>query len=211
MSPDDRPEELPFANDDPDTESLTALIHRWGDAESEIIARVYNEHFKRLYALSRQVLGNYPCANAAADDAVQSAIVCLCQHFRKEQNIQSKDSGDFWRLLLFLVRQKSRRRSARQTRGLKGGKLKPMTDLTLEDGATPLDELAARMTPEEFDREASEIIEQLPKNLQPLALLFLEGHTQAGAAELLGCSVRTIARKVEYLRVELQKSLNTLE
>lgn len=184
--------------------SLSGLIDRWQEAEPAALQRICNDYFPRLRALSRRTLGALPGANVEADDVLQSAFKSLCRFMRARDRSTRQNRDDLWRLLCCLVVRKSRRRVLRQTRGLKGGRLRPLTDLAPE-GDAALEHLLPTVTPAEFDDGVEECLSRLPPILQQIALLTMEGCTQAEIAERLSCSRRTVIRKFELLRASLQE------
>lgn len=194
--------------DDPNTPtSLSRLIAHWPEAESAAVERIQQEYFRRLAALSRRVLGQLPGASTEAEDVVQSALASLCRFMRRKSDGRDMGRDDVWRLLCHIVACKSRRRVQRQTRGLPGGKVRPETDFAEDEAASPLMRLPDDLSADEFDRQLVEIIEPLELPLQQIALLAVEGHTHAEIAQRLGCSKRTIIRKLEIIRHKVWETL----
>jgi RNA polymerase sigma factor (sigma-70 family) len=185
--------------------SLSVLLADWTAAESAAVRRIYGDYFPRLRALSQRVLGRLPGAATDADDVVQSALQSLCRFMRARGDDAARDRDDIWRLLCHVVTRKSQRRVQRQTRGLRGGKLRPATDLEGADGPA-WDVVASTLPTEQFDVLVAEALEGLDPPLQQIALLALEGWTQAEIAEQLGCARRTVIRKFELIRGALQES-----
>lgn len=162
--------------------------------------RLYREYFPRLRALSQRTLGHLPGAGTEAEDVVQSALKSLCRFMRSKPQSGQQNRDDLWRILCHLVACKSRRRVTRQTRGLPGGRLHMTTDIEPSDGKHLLSTRLASVAPAEFDVCVSEALESLDSTLRQIALLTLEGYTQDEIAKQLGCSRRTIIRKLELIR-----------
>ena len=83
--------------------------------------------------------------------------------------------------------------------------MNPFVDFE-RDGENLAENLLA-VTPGELDVAAELALETLESPLQEIALLAMEGRTQAEIAERLGCSRRTIVRKLELIRATLSRQL----
>ena len=120
------------------------------------------------------------------------------------------DRDDLWRVLVTLTARKAIdlvQREHRQKRG--GGRVCLEADLASDDPDRPeptLDQVVGREPTPEF---AALVTEEFHRRLQGLrtarlrrvALLKLEGYTNEEIAEQLGCSLRTIARVLELIRM----------
>lgn len=195
--------------DDEAVGSLSVLLENWGANESAAVARIGNDYFPRLRALARRTLGHLPGANTEADDVVQSALGSLCRFMRSSSEPTERDRQDIWRLLCHLVVCKSRRRVTRQTRGLPGGRLRPFIDCVGTSTSAPFDRLLPAVSPAEFDVHLADALERLDPTLSRVVLLTLEGSTREEIAEILGCSKRTVIRKLELIRRTLADFVST--
>ena len=122
---------------------------------------------------------------------------------RAQPDDAQRDREDIWRILCHIVACKSRRRVTRQTRGPRGGRVRPLTDLEPASGELPLSDRLGSVSPQEFDVCLEEALERLDPTLRQIALLTMEGWTQAEIAERLDCSRRTVIRKLELVRGSL--------
>jgi DNA-directed RNA polymerase specialized sigma24 family protein len=113
-------------NDLPDEAggSMSLLLENWSENEGQIAEIIAEEYFPRLRRFAQRVLGGLPGAAAEADDVVQSAIKSLCLFMRRQSSTEDKDRDDVWRLLCHIVARKAARRRQRQTRGLRGGRVR---------------------------------------------------------------------------------------
>jgi RNA polymerase sigma factor (sigma-70 family) len=170
--------------------------------------RIVIDYFPRLRALSRRVLGHLPGARTEAEDVVQSALKSLCRYMRVSRPNSPKDREDIWRLLCHITACKARRRVTRRTRGARRVSVSPFVDFEHEH-RHPIGDLLAvtAITASELDEAAEHALEQLDPPLRKIALLTIEGRTQAEIAARLGCSRRTIIRKVELIRAMLTQQL----
>lgn len=180
--------------------SISALINEWTINESAVIERLEQEYFQRLRALSRRVLQGFPGAAVEAEDVVQSAMKSLCRFMRRQESPRDKDRNDLWRLLCHLVVCKSRHRMKSQTKGFPGGQVRPMADFVNADQAFELEAALQQVSTDEFDLIIHNALDQLDEPLKRIALMIMEGCTQQEMATRLGCSRRTIIRKVDLLK-----------
>ena len=75
--------------------------------------------------------------------------------------------------------------------------------LTRPDGSPlPLDEIAPALPPGEFDLHCAELIAQLGPELRQFALLRLLGFRNREVADRLGCTERTVERKLKLIRLK---------
>jgi DNA-directed RNA polymerase specialized sigma24 family protein len=124
------------------------------------------------------------------------------------------DRHDLWRLLLRMTARKVvdlKRREGRKRRG--GGRVKGESVLggagsaeehgglaeIIGDGPTP--EFAAMMV-----EECQRLLDRLDDaDLEALAVAKMEGYTNEEIAERLGCSVRTVERRLRLIRKKWQR------
>lgn len=187
--------------------SMSVLLLHWGANEEEIARRIQADFFPRLRRLSQNALGGLPGAAFEADDVVQSAIKSFCRFMRRQTAIGDKDRDDIWRLLCHFAVCKASRRRERQTRGLRGGRVVPMSDLPGGEQSLEGNALLYNLSTDEFDLILQEAIERLDESLRPVALLVMEGMTQAEIANRLGCSRRTVIRKFDLVKRLLRSAL----
>lgn len=192
--------------DDP-AGSMSLLLRNWSANENRIAERINTDYFPRLRRFAQRVLKGLPGAAAEADDVVQSAMKSLCRYMRHLPESAEKDREDIWRLLAHIAARKAGRRRQRQTRGLRDGRVVPITDIGGDD-AFRLDELLVDVSVEEFDLSVQEALERVDESLRPIVLLTMEGRTQAEISDLLGCSRRTVIRKLDLARRILQRLLD---
>ncbi|QDV19767.1 RNA polymerase sigma factor SigM [Gimesia panareensis] len=180
--------------------SISDLINAWTENESAAVERLQLEYFHRLRALARRVLNGFPAAAVEADDVVQSALISLCRFMRRPETPRDKDRNDLWRLLCQIVVYKSRQRMRSRTKGLPGGQERPMIDYESPEQAVKIEAALQHVSTNEFDLIVHDALDQLDEPLQRIAMLMMEGYTQTEMATRLGCSRRTIIRKMNLLK-----------
>lgn len=198
MSPEES--ESPLLKDHPFMSapgSITELLRRLAAGDAEAAQRLWALYFPRLLGLAqRRLAGN-------ADDAEDVALSALASFFLGAgrggfPTLQDRDA--LWGLLTVITARKALDLVARQGRKKRGGGRAPVDQ--------DLDQLAAPQRPPDLEAELAEecqrLIERLgDERLRAVAVWKLEGQTDAEIAQRLGCSVRTVERKVRLIRTIL--------
>jgi DNA-directed RNA polymerase specialized sigma24 family protein len=171
---------------------------------------LWDRFFTRLVGLARAKLRGLPCGPADEEDVALSAFNRFCLAARRGQFPRLEDRDDLWQLLTVVAERKAhehRRRERRQKRG--GGRVHD--EAWLERQASPeagekgLAALAAQEPTPEFAALVAEEFRVLlgrlnDDNLRHVAVAKLEGCTNEETATALGCSVRTVERKLQLIR-----------
>lgn len=192
---------------DPLRGSMSMLLQNWTANENQIAQWIQAEYFPRLRNLSARVLQGLPGANVDADDVIQSALKSFCLYMRRNASADGKDRDDVWRLLCHIAARKASRRRKRQTRGLSGGVVIAMTDLTDNEDSHPIDGIIQQLSSDEFDLIIKDAVESLDQSLQPIALMVMEGKSQEEISQTLNCSKRTVIRKFHLVKTLLKSVL----
>jgi DNA-directed RNA polymerase specialized sigma24 family protein len=133
-----------------------------------------------------------------------SAFDSFCQGVARGRYPRLDDRDDLWRLLVVITERKAIdevQRERRQKRG--GGRI--LGDLGASETTAGISAVAdPEPTPEFAALVADEcrlLLDRLRDDgLRSVAQLRLEGYTNEEVADRLGCSLRTVARKVELIR-----------
>jgi DNA-directed RNA polymerase specialized sigma24 family protein len=171
--------------------------------------QIWERYSRELVQLARTKLRGTPRGAADESDVALSAFDSFCRAARDGRFPQLLDRDDLWQLLLvFTVRKayRLRRRERQQKRG--GGKVYHETALPGSPGTTTPPTLDDMLSPEptpEFAAEVAEacryLLERLgDPQLCTIAQRKMEGYTHAEIAQQLGCSRRTIDRKIDLIR-----------
>jgi DNA-directed RNA polymerase specialized sigma24 family protein len=189
-----------------------------GDAAAQLVWERYFEQLVRL-AAAQMRKGHRRPAFADEEDAVLSAFDSFCQGVRQNSFPQLADRGDLWRVLVVITRRKlanQERHERAQRRG--GHQVVHEADL-LASGEDCLDfdqggplrfrgslEVPLEPTPEfaaELAEECRLRLAGLSKDeLRQVAILKMEGYTDDEVAERLGCTRRSVQRKLALIRDE---------
>jgi DNA-directed RNA polymerase specialized sigma24 family protein len=190
--------------------SVTEWIGGLKAGDEEAARKLWERYFHRLVHLARDKLLAFRKVGVGQDEeeVALSAInsVCLGAVNGKFPRLGGRD--DLWAILVVISARKvlNRARSQRrQKRG--GGRVRSMADLATPDpeeqsalaeivGQEPSPEFAA-IVAEAYERRLAELGDA---TLHQIALMRLEGYANDEIAAKLGCTVRTVLRKIEVIR-----------
>jgi hypothetical protein len=193
----------------PDHQSVTCWIEKLKEGDPRAAQKIWERYFSRLVQLAQQKLQAFPRRAADEEDVALSAFNSFCAGVAAGRFPQLHDRNDLWHILVVLagwkVRDLKKREQAAKRGGgrLRGESVFDQGPAAAADagiggvaGDEPTPEFAAIVT-EEYQR----LIEQLGDDtLRQIALLKLEGYTNEEIAERLGCVVRTVERKLRFIR-----------
>ena len=195
----------------PESQNVSHWIHLIKQGDSVAANRIWKLYFDRLVRAVRRRLYGQNRATSDEEDIVLSVFDSFYAAVEQGRFPDLADRDDLWRLLLTMSARKvvdKRRHDQRQRRGgnvaihsLDGGQ----QELVLFEaiGSEPSPEMVLMM---------QESVEQLFSHLgvgqlRDLAGAKLEGYSNAEIAERLGCSERTIERRLHLIREKLQQEL----
>jgi DNA-directed RNA polymerase specialized sigma24 family protein len=188
-------------------------VTRWlrsleaGENDGEAVDRLWRHYFDDLVRLARSRLRDAPRAVADEEDAALSALESFCKGASRGRYPRLGDRDDLWRLLVVITERKAfdqAQRERRQKRG--GGRVLGTPDLVDADqGGRGIAGIAAPEPTPEFAAlmadECGRLLGRLrDDSLREVARLRMEGYTNEEVADRLGCSLRSVARKLELIR-----------
>jgi DNA-directed RNA polymerase specialized sigma24 family protein len=191
--------------------SITHWLTQLKTGDAEAVQPLWEHYFGALVALARKKLCalRQPRTDIDEEDVALSAFRSFCSGVGGGRFPRLGDREDLWRILVHITAWKAldlrERRSARK-RG--GGRvaleadLRPRRDgdetavLDRIIGTEPSPEFAAQVA-EEFQRRIEDLGDPV---LQRIALMKLACHTHEEIATALGCSLRTVTLRLEYIR-----------
>jgi DNA-directed RNA polymerase specialized sigma24 family protein len=159
--------------------------------------------------LCQKRLRGHPRRAADEEDVALSAFDSFCQRAAQGGFPQLQDRDDLWRLLVVIAARKAINlvhHDRRQRRG--GGRVvranAEQTGPDETDGAA-LEQIIGREPTPEFAALVAEQYERLlaslaDESLRHVAQSKLEGYTNQEIAQQLGCSLRTVERKLWVIR-----------
>jgi DNA-directed RNA polymerase specialized sigma24 family protein len=195
-----------------DRGSVTHWIDALRAGDAEAARQLWRRYFEELVRLVRSRLRSTAGGMADEEDAVLSAFDSLYAGMAQGRFPDLADRDDLWRLLVTIAARKAlnqRRRESRQKRG-RGHVLQASA---LATGPGPeADELAQVVGPEPTPEFAAMVAEECARRLDGLpdaslrqvAVLKMEGYRNEEIAARLGCGLRTVARRLEVIRLAWQ-------
>jgi DNA-directed RNA polymerase specialized sigma24 family protein len=190
-------------------DSVTVWIASLKAGDADAAQKLWQRYFETLVRLARDRLRGAPRTVADEEDAALSAFDSFVRGAARGRYPRLDDRDDLWRLLVVITERKAidqAHRERRQKRG--GGKIRSIAgavdtasrslegELVCLAGAEPTPEFAAQVADE--CRRLLGVLRD--ESLRVVARLRMEGYSNKEVAGQLGCSLRTIARKVELIR-----------
>jgi RNA polymerase sigma factor (sigma-70 family) len=183
--------------DDPSVTTWIGLLRAGDPAAAQPL---WERYFARLVAFARSKLHGVSRRAADEEDVALSAFHSFCQAAQRFPRLNDRD--DLWQVLVMLTARKAFQERRGQQRLKRGGTATdgPRTaeDVALDQivGAEPTPEFAVSLA-EHFEA----LLAKLPsEELRQIARLRLEEHSSAEIAERLGCTERTVGRKLVLIR-----------
>jgi DNA-directed RNA polymerase specialized sigma24 family protein len=190
--------------------SVTAWIEQLRAGNRAAAQPLWERYFSRLVGLARSKLQGLRRGAADEEDVALSAFDSFCRAAEQGRFPQLGDRDNLWELLVVITVRKAidlRQRETRQKRG--GGKVAGESALDgplgSEDGGAGIEQVVgAEPTPELAAQVADEVqrlLGMLPKEeVRSVAVLKLEGYTNAEVADRLGCALATVERRLNLIR-----------
>lgn len=190
--------------------SVTRWVTALKGGDTAAAQPLWERYHRQLVSLARQKLQSARRRVADEEDVVQSAFHSFFRGVAAGRFPKLDDRNNLWRLLVVITARKAldqiaHERSKRQG----GGTVQGQSRMLLEEsdwddpaiqqvvGDEPTPEFAAQVA-EEYER----LLDRLDDlTLRQVAIRKMEGHTNDEIAEQLNCSKRTVARKLETIRI----------
>jgi RNA polymerase sigma factor (sigma-70 family) len=197
------------------SESVTTWIRELKTGNPDAAQHLWERYFHRLVGLARTKLRSTSRRAADEEDVALSAFDSFCRGARAGRFPQLRDPNNLWPLLVVITARKASDRvqhNRRQKRG--GGHVQGESAFRdLQSGSAVEAGIEQVVGPEPTPAFAAEVAEEYQRllnqlgedTLRTIAVMKLEGYTDKQVAEQLGCSVRTVERKLERIRAILGK------
>jgi len=189
--------------------SVSNWIAALKDGDSAAAQPLWERYYRQLVGLARKKLGTATRQVADEEDVVQNAFHSFFKALGQGRFPQLDDRDSLWRLLVVITANKALKQLTHANRLKRGGGtvtgsmgINPFGDdddaaLVQVVGTEPTPDFAAQVA-EEYGR----LLQLLgDETLQQVAVLKMEGSDNDEIAEKIGCSRRTVARKLESIRV----------
>ena len=189
--------------------SVTQLIGALLGNETDFAAeQLWERYFERLVRLAQARLRAAPRGAKDEEDVALSAFDSFCRGAVGRKFPRLDDRDDLWRLLVTITARKSADHIKRE-RSLRRGGGRVVGEAAI-DAADPeagrwLEQVVGREPTPGFVAqvvdECRHLLEGLgDEDLRTIALLRMEGYTNDQIAARLGCSLRSIERKLARIR-----------
>ena len=189
----------------PSDGSITELISRVKAGDGEAARRLWDLCAGRLLALAQARLGGKPHGVADEEDVVLSAFASFFRGAERGQFPQVHDREDLWNLLAIITTRKALDLLAHAGRQ----KRRPATEANRPGdtlvGAGDVEQILDPHPPPDIaillDEECQRLLRSLGDvQLRSVAVWKLEGYTNEEVAAMLGCTLRTVERKLRLIR-----------
>jgi RNA polymerase sigma factor (sigma-70 family) len=179
--------------------SVTFWLDRFLAGDRDAVQQLWRRYFHRMVGLARQKLGGLPKGAADEEDVALSAFASFCR--RAEQGLfpELDDRDDLWQVLLMLTARKVCDLARHERRARRDWKRTRPLDAEADrepPGAAPDPAMLA-----EVEEESRRLLALLPDDhLRAIALHKLDARTNEEIADLLGCSLATVERRLKLIR-----------
>ena len=187
-------------------ESVTLWVEGLRQGDQLAAQRLWERFFGRMAALARRKLDGSAKRLGDEEDVAASAFKSFCLGAQEGRFPRVADRDGLWALLMAIVANKSVDHIRRENRQKRGGPLDaegaPLVSAQLLDeivAAEPTPELAAQIA-EEFSGLMHSLDEAGDPALKPIVLARMEGRETPEIAASIGCTRRTVERKLALVR-----------
>ncbi|MFK8115122.1 MAG: sigma-70 family RNA polymerase sigma factor [Rubripirellula sp.] len=185
----------------PNELSITRWFHRLREGDDAAAELLWQHYFPRLVTLARDRFGAGRDPVYGADDAAQSVFHLLCRGAKNGRYERIEGRVDLWRLLVTSTRNKviDQVRASQSTK--RGGGVNTIVPEFEIQSPDPTPEMLAIL-----DEQLQRLLAALRDDvLRKIAIRRLEGHSNAQIASEMEVSERTIERKLNLIRGDLEK------
>jgi DNA-directed RNA polymerase specialized sigma24 family protein len=187
--------------------SITHLILSAKRGDESAMQGLWDRCFQRMMLIARAKLQDSPRRVADEEDIVLTALNGFFEGARQGRFPQLKDRSSLWPLLTKITMRKAISQRARErTASRGGGRIRGDSVFAIDDDSyRGIEAAIAKEITAEFADEVCisgrELLERLDDDvLRLVARRKLEGYLHAEIAKELGCSKRTIDRKLDHIR-----------
>jgi RNA polymerase sigma factor (sigma-70 family) len=179
--------------------SITRLIPDLLVRDEIAIQELWRRYVTRMEGVARPVVAGLAPGAGDEQDVAQSAFFAFCEAAANGQAPQLGDRNELWRLLSTIARRKATDRVRRELRDRRGGGATANRDgwQDAEDDQPSPSEVVQLQ--EAMDELFLELQAAGDPKLRSIALMRLEGAETSEIADRLGCTVRTVQRKLHIL------------
>jgi RNA polymerase sigma factor (sigma-70 family) len=192
---------------------ITSTVIRWMEqvqaGDEEAAEQIWNDYYRRLMGLARLKLGSSPRRLGDEEDVVVNAFDSFFRAARDDRFDRLQDRSDLWRVLAMLVARKAARQIEHQMRQKRGGghvRGESIFHPADDTGPAGMENIVAEeKMGADYVMEMQESLERLlgllpDDEYRTIANMRMEGHSNQEIAEKLGCTERTVERRLQRIR-----------
>jgi len=175
------------------------------DGNSVAAQQLWQTYYHQLVILARRKLDGRAQLGADEEDVALSALKSFCRGIEAGRYPQIEDPGNLWKLLMKITLHKAFHLLRDQNCQKRGGDWKRLDSTGEDDSESVLGQIAGHEpSPElaaQFAEEYERLMHKLPNaTLTEVAVLRMEGYSNAEIAARLGKTERTVERKLNLVR-----------
>jgi DNA-directed RNA polymerase specialized sigma24 family protein len=194
-----------------DTGSVTHWIVALKDGDLAAAQPLWKRYYRQLVVLARNKLGPSRRREADEEDVVQVAFQSFFRSIAEGRFPELADRDGLWRLLVVITAKKALKQLTYEQRLKRGGTppggtgIYPIETAEFDAG----DRVAALVDREPTSEFAVQVVDECRRllallgdeTLRQVAVWKMEGYSNDEIAGKLGCSRRTVARKLDAIRI----------
>jgi DNA-directed RNA polymerase specialized sigma24 family protein len=179
--------------------SVTTWVRALSSGQGDVAQNLWERYFQRMVELARNKLRSGPRRAADEEDVALSAFHSFCRAAGEKRFPRLANRDDLWQVLVMLTARKAldtRKHSLRKKRS--DASTKPLDEAAIDSlvGTDP-DPAFAALVADEFRH----LMEKLDDDqLRKIAVRKMEGYSNEELAAELGCTVRTVGRRLKMIR-----------
>ncbi|QDV51500.1 sigma-70 family RNA polymerase sigma factor [Gimesia fumaroli] len=200
-------------------ETVTQWIDQLKTGDAQAAQRLWESYFQEMVQVARRKLRGAPRAMADEEDVALSAFKSFCLGAQNGRFSQITDRENLWPLLVAITSHKSVDLIRSENRQKRGGSGKSDSDAERKKQTSmPVDfeQIIQQEPSPEFTVQLAEELERLlilldktgDSALRQVALAKMEGETTTEIAQSLGCTRRTVERKLQLITRLWQEDCN---
>jgi RNA polymerase sigma factor (sigma-70 family) len=186
--------------------TVTRWIEQLKEGDREAAQKLWERYFRRLVGLARKMLRRKRPRAADEEDVALSAFDSFCRGAAEGRFPQLDDRDDLWQLLMLLTTRKASHLLRDEGRQKRGGKVQRLPEPSASSAASAgLEQILSREPTPAFAAQVAEEYQRLlarlgDRKLKAVACWKLEGYTNEEIAQKLGCTPRSVYRKLCIIR-----------
>ena len=181
--------------------SITRLLPQLRDRNELAVEAIWRRYVRRVHGAARPVIAGLGPGSGDEEDVAQSAFHAFYEAAANDRLPPLGSRDDLWRLLVTITRRKAIDRLRREYRVRRGGRVRIFHDAKAVNHACDVGEVSIDLI--EVQESLDDLMHKLAATgddrLATVARLRLEGYSNQEIAGKLGCTARTIQRKLHIL------------